>query len=41
MDGVNIFTYLENDKVISPENCLSNSVFIIDNVIGEHQNIIR
>jgi hypothetical protein len=41
IDGVNIFTFFENDAVISPENVLPNSVFIMDDVIGEQQNIIR
>jgi len=39
--GLNIFTFFENEQVISPENVLPNSVFIMDDVIGEQQNIIR
>ncbi|KAF0745134.1 tigger transposable element-derived protein 4-like [Aphis craccivora] len=41
IDGINIFTFFENDKVIPPEKVLSNSIFILDDVIGEHQNVIR
>jgi len=32
--------FYENDTIISPE-VLSNFVFIMDDVIGEQQNIIR
>jgi hypothetical protein len=41
IDGVNILTFFENAAVISPEKVLPNSVFIMDDVIGEQQNIIR
>ena len=41
IDGVNIFTFYENDKVIRPEEVLPNSVFVMDDVIGEHQGVIR
>lgn len=41
IDGVNIFTFYENDKVIQPEEVLPNSVFVMDDVIGENQNVIR
>lgn len=41
IDGVKIFTFFENDKVISPEKVLPNSIFIMDDVIGEHQQVIR
>jgi len=41
IDGVNIFTFFENDKVITPEKVLPNSIFIMDDVIGEQQSIIR
>ena len=41
IDGVKIFTFFENDKVISPEKVLSNSIFIMDDVIGEQQAVIR
>ncbi|VVC38052.1 P-loop containing nucleoside triphosphate hydrolase [Cinara cedri] len=41
IDGVKIFTFFENDKVISPEKVLPNSVFIMDDVIGEQQAVIR
>lgn len=41
IDGVNISMFYENDQVISPEKVLPNSVFIMDDVIGEHQGIIR
>jgi len=41
IDGVKIFTFFENDKVISPEKVLLNSIFIMDDVIGEHQQVIR
>lgn len=41
IDGVNMFTFFENEKVIPPEQVLPNSVFIMDDVIGEHQGVIR
>jgi len=41
IEGINIFTFFENDKVISPEQVLPNSIFILDDVIGEQQNVIR
>ncbi|KAF0705136.1 tigger transposable element-derived protein 4-like [Aphis craccivora] len=39
IDGINIFTFFENDKVIAPEKVLPNSIFIMDDVIGEQQGI--
>jgi hypothetical protein len=41
IEGVNIYTFFDNDAVISPEKVLPNSVFIMDDIIGEHQNKIR
>jgi len=41
IDGINIFTFFDNDKVILPEKVLPNSIFIMDDVIGEHKNVIR
>jgi len=41
IEGVNIFTFFENDKVLAPEKVLPNSVFVMDDVIGEHQGVIR
>lgn len=41
IEGVNLFTFFDNDKVISPEEVLPNSVFIMDDVINEHQGVIR
>jgi hypothetical protein len=41
IDGVNMYTFFENEQVISPEEVLPNSVFIMDDVIGEQQSIIR
>lgn len=41
IDGVNMFSFYENDKVIPPEKVLPNSVFIMDDVIGENQSVIR
>lgn len=41
IDGVKMFSFYENDKVIPPEKVLPNSVFIMDDVIGENQNVIR
>jgi len=40
IDGINIFTFFENDKVIPPEE-VRFSIFNLDDVIGEHQNVIR
>jgi hypothetical protein len=34
-------TFYENEEVISPEKVLPNSVFIMDDVIGENQGVIR
>lgn len=41
VDGVRMFTFHENERVISPEKILPNSVFIMDDVISENQCIIR
>jgi len=41
IDGVKLFTFFENDKVITPEKVLPNSIFIMDDVIGEQQGVIR
>jgi len=41
IDDINIFMFYENDQVISPEKVLPDSVFIMDDVIGEQQGIIR
>ncbi|KAF0756536.1 Uncharacterized protein FWK35_00008846 [Aphis craccivora] len=41
IDGAKIFTFFENDKIISPEKVLLNSIFIMDGVIGEHQQVIQ
>lgn len=41
IDGINIFTFLENDKVIAPEKVLPNSIFIMDDDIGEQLGLIR
>lgn len=41
VDGVNMFMFFDNEKVIPPEKVLPDSVFIMDDVIGENQNIIR
>lgn len=40
IDGVNMFTFFENETVIPPEKVLPNSVFIMDDVIGENQRVI-
>lgn len=41
IDDVNMYTFFENDKVISPEKVLPDSVFILDDVISENQHVIR
>jgi hypothetical protein len=41
IDGMNIFTFFENEAVISPEKVLPNSIFIMDDVITENQSVIR
>lgn len=41
VDGVNMFTLSENDKVIALKKVLRNSVFIMDDGIGKNQNIIK
>lgn len=35
------FHFFDNDKVISPEKLLPNSVFIMDDLISKHQSIIK
>ena len=41
IDGIQLFTFYENEKVIAPEEALPNSVFIFDDIISENQNIAR
>lgn len=41
IDGIKLFTFHDNDKVIAPEKALPNSVFIFDDIICENQNIVR
>jgi GTPase SAR1 family protein len=41
IDGVQLFTFYDNEKVIPPEKALPNSVFIFDDIICENQNIVR
>ncbi|KAF0703223.1 THAP-type domain-containing protein, partial [Aphis craccivora] len=41
IEGINIFTFFENEKVIPPEKVLPNSIFIMDDVLGENQQVIR
>ncbi|VVC41603.1 Hypothetical protein CINCED_3A023643 [Cinara cedri] len=41
IDGVQIFNFFKNDKVIPPEKVLPNSLFIMDNIIGEQQTVIK
>lgn len=41
IDGIKLFTFYDNDTVISPEEALPNSVFVFDDVICENQNIVR
>ncbi|KAE9542747.1 hypothetical protein AGLY_002658 [Aphis glycines] len=39
VDGVQLFTFHENDEVIPPEKALPDSVFIFDDILCENQNI--
>ncbi|KAL4153748.1 hypothetical protein QTP88_001581 [Uroleucon formosanum] len=41
IDGIELFTFYENEKVIEPEKALPNSVFIFDDIITENQKIAR
>ncbi|KAE9522696.1 hypothetical protein AGLY_016918 [Aphis glycines] len=41
VDGVQLFTFHENDEVIPPEKALPDSVFIFDDILCENQNIVR
>jgi len=41
IDGIQLFTFHENEQVIAPEEALPNSVFIFDNIISENQNIVK
>jgi len=41
VEGVNMYTFFDKDNVIPPENVLPNSVFIMDDVINENQDVIR
>ncbi|KAL4091126.1 hypothetical protein QTP88_025864 [Uroleucon formosanum] len=41
IDGIQLFTFYENEQVIEPEKALPNSVFIFDDIISENQNIAR
>lgn len=37
----NLYTFFNNESVRPPEKVPPNSVIIMDNVIGENQNVIR
>ncbi|KAL4153872.1 hypothetical protein QTP88_001705 [Uroleucon formosanum] len=41
INGIQLFTFYENEKVIAPEEALPNSVFIFDDIISENQKIAR
>ncbi|KAL4090178.1 hypothetical protein QTP88_025077 [Uroleucon formosanum] len=41
IDGIKLFTFYENEKVIAPEKALPNSVFIFDDIISENQKIAK
>ncbi|KAL4153880.1 hypothetical protein QTP88_001713 [Uroleucon formosanum] len=41
IDGIQLFTFYENEQVIEPEKALPNSVFIFDDIISEDQKIAR
>jgi len=41
VEGVNMHTFFDKDNVIPPEEVLPNSIFIMDDVINEKQNVIR
>jgi len=41
IDGINMYMFFDNESVIPPEKVSPNSVFIMDDVIGDNQDIIR
>ena len=41
IDGIQLFTFYENDQVIEPEKALPNSVFIFDDIITDNQNTAK
>lgn len=40
VDSVNIYMFFENYMVVAPKKGLTNSVFIMDNVIEDNQKVI-
>lgn len=40
-DGVRMYMMMENDEVLAPEKVKPNSIFVMDDVIGENQNVVR
>jgi hypothetical protein len=41
IDGVQLFTFYENNEMITSEKSLPKSVFIFDDIICESQAIVR
>jgi len=41
IEGVQLFTFYENEQVIKPRKALPNSVFIFNDIISENQKIAR
>lgn len=41
VDGVNLYTFYENETIMVPEKAKENSIFIFDDVISQNQHIIR
>lgn len=41
LEGVQFFSFSDNDEVVSPDNVLPNSIMIFDDVACEKQNNIR
>jgi len=41
VEDIHLFKYHDNETVVAPETALPNSVFILDDIICENQNIVR
>lgn len=41
IEGIQLFTFYENEQVIEPEKALPNSVYILDDILTERQGVCR
>ncbi|KAF0703252.1 Uncharacterized protein FWK35_00031666, partial [Aphis craccivora] len=41
IEGIQLFTFYENEQVIEPEKALPNSVYILDDILTERRGVCR